>query len=207
MQITCGSEYSYAIRRVSLIQPSLFYFSLRILFNSEWNKPFFPTPKFRQQLDSKGKARIVPVRNRTRVVRLGAQCTDHWTTGQSRAVGVPAVQLTTHVKSSTLYGRLYGRRSKFFRFDGLLLPFCIVMGLRSASSAITAFYTCDVSHHVTCIGTFSKWPSIKCQKKFAHFFCSFRILKPKKSVLAKKREDRSIFLPQSIKTNCLNLNF
>ena len=25
---------------------------------SERNKPFFPTPKFRQQLDSKGKARI-----------------------------------------------------------------------------------------------------------------------------------------------------
>ena len=30
---------------------------------------------------------------------------DYWTTGQSRGVGVPAVQLTTHVKSSTLYGR------------------------------------------------------------------------------------------------------
>ena len=28
-----------------------------------------------------------------------------WTTEQSRGVGVPAVQLTTHVKSSTLYGR------------------------------------------------------------------------------------------------------
>ena len=36
-------------------------------------------------------------------------------------VGVPAVQLTTHVKSSTLYGRLYGVKSKFFRLDGLLL--------------------------------------------------------------------------------------
>ena len=34
-----------------------------------------------------------------------ALCTDHWTTGQNRSVGVPAVQLTTHVKSSTLYGR------------------------------------------------------------------------------------------------------
>ena len=49
--------------------------------------------------------RLAPARSRTRVVRLGAQCTDHWTTGQSRGVGVPAVQLTTHVKSSTLYGR------------------------------------------------------------------------------------------------------
>ena len=42
-----------------------------------------------------------------------------------------AVQLTTHVKSSTLYDRT----SKFFRLDGLLL-FCVIMGLRSASSAI-----------------------------------------------------------------------
>ena len=60
---------------------------------------------------------------------------------------MPAVQLTTHVKSSTLCGctvvrsygrtveRLNGRTSKFFRLDGLLL-FCIIMGLRSASSAI-----------------------------------------------------------------------
>ena len=31
--------------------------------------------------------------------------------------------------------RLYGHKSKFFRLDGLLL-FCIIMGLRSASSAI-----------------------------------------------------------------------
>ena len=43
----------------------------------------------------------------------------------------PAAQLTTHVKSSTLYGRT----SKVFRLDGLPL-FCITMGLRSASSAI-----------------------------------------------------------------------
>ena len=34
-----------------------------------------------------------------------AQRTDHWTTEQSRGVDVPAVQLTTRVKSSTLYGR------------------------------------------------------------------------------------------------------
>ena len=43
-------------------------------------------------------------------------------------------ELTTHVKSSALYGRSYGRTSKFFRLDGLLL-FCIITGLRSASSA------------------------------------------------------------------------
>ena len=55
------------------------------------------------------------------------------TSGQSRGIGVPAVQLTTHVKSSTLYGR----KSKFFRLDGLLLPFGIIMGLRFASSAIS----------------------------------------------------------------------
>ena len=48
---------------------------------------------------------------------------------------MPVVQLAAHAKSSTLYGRSYGRTSKFFRLDGLLL-FCIIMGLRSASSAI-----------------------------------------------------------------------
>ena len=63
----------------------------------------------------KGGARIffptqlVPAKTRTRVVRLGAQCTYHWTTEQSRGVGVPAVHLTTHVKSSTLYGRTVAR--------------------------------------------------------------------------------------------------
>ena len=44
---------------------------------------------------------------------------------------VPVVQLAAHAKSSTLYGRT----TKFFGLDGLLL-FRIVMGLRSASSAI-----------------------------------------------------------------------
>ena len=44
-------------------------------------------------------------RTRTQVIRLGAQCSDHWTTEQSCDIGVPAVQLTTHVKRSTLYGR------------------------------------------------------------------------------------------------------
>ena len=45
------------------------------------------------------------------------------------------VQLAAHAKSSTLYGRSYGRTSKFFRLDVPLL-FCIIMGLRSASSAM-----------------------------------------------------------------------
>ena len=78
-------------------------------------------------------------RLKARVIQLGAQCTDHWTTEQSHGIGLPTVQLTTHVKSSTLYGctvvQSYGRTSKFFRLDGLLL-FCIIMGLSSASSAI-----------------------------------------------------------------------
>ena len=44
---------------------------------------------------------------------------------------VPAVQLAAHAKSNTLYSRSYGRTSKFFRLDGLLL--CrIIMGLRFA---------------------------------------------------------------------------
>ena len=52
---------------------------------------------------------------------------------------MPAVQLTTHVKNSTLYShtviRSYSCTSKFFWLEGLLL-FCIIMGLRSASSTI-----------------------------------------------------------------------
>ena len=79
--------------------------------------------------------RLAPARTRNQVVQLGAQCTDHWTTGQSRGVGVPAVQLTTHVKSSILYGRTVVHLH-FFWLDGLLL-FCLIKGLRSACSAIT----------------------------------------------------------------------
>ena len=87
--------------------------------------------------------RLAPARTRTQVVPLGAQCTDHWATGQSRGVGVPAVQLTTHVKSSTLYGR----PSKVFRLDGLLL-FFIIMGLRSASSHISLIFFPFISSSV-----------------------------------------------------------
>ena len=77
---------------------------------------------------------LAPTRTRTRVVRLGAQCTDHWTTGQSHGGGIPAVQLTTHVKSSTLYGRTVVHPN-FFGLMGYYY-FCIIMGLRSASSAM-----------------------------------------------------------------------
>ena len=69
----------------------------------------------------------------------GLEPTDHWTTEQSHGIGMPAVHLTMHVKSNTLYGRtvvqLYGCTSKFFQLAGLLL-FCIIIGLRSVSSAI-----------------------------------------------------------------------
>ena len=44
---------------------------------------------------------------------------------------VPVVQLAAHAKSSTLYGRSYGRTSKFFQPDGFLL-FRIIMGLPCA---------------------------------------------------------------------------
>ena len=54
---------------------------------------------------SRTSQRLAPARTSPRVVRLGAQCTDHWTTEQSRGIGVPAVHLTAHVKRSTLYGR------------------------------------------------------------------------------------------------------
>ena len=56
---------------------------------------------------------------------------------------VPVVQLAAHAKSSNLYGRSYGRTSKFFRLDGLLL-FCIIMGLRSASFSVLSPSFCMI---------------------------------------------------------------
>ena len=64
---------------------------------------------------------------------------------------VPVEQLATHDKSSTLYGRSYGRTSKFFWLDGLLL-FRIIMGnavraSRAASSAIAFLFFPLQSYH------------------------------------------------------------
>ena len=87
--------------------------------------------------------RLALAKTRTQVMQLGAQCIDHWTTGRSCGLGVPAVQLTTHVKSSTLCGCTviwsYGRTvvHPIVLLDGLLL-FCIIMGLHSACSTIIA---------------------------------------------------------------------
>ena len=58
--------------------------------------------------------RFALARTRTWVIQLEAQCTDHWTTEQSHGVGVPVVQLTTHVKSSTLCSHTVVCTSKFF---------------------------------------------------------------------------------------------
>ena len=68
------------------------------MFKSIYNSHFFSPHVSRAQ-------RLAPARTRTRVVRLRAQCTDHWTTSQSRGVDGPAAHLTKHVKSSTLCGR------------------------------------------------------------------------------------------------------
>ena len=89
---------------------------------------------------------------------------------------VPVVQLAAHVKSSTLYGhtyvRSYGRTTKFFRLDGLLL-FRIVKGLRSASSAIKNILeacrksksNCQIIFYWGTCGS----PVIKCLCFFAFF--------------------------------------
>ena len=52
---------------------------------------------------------------------------------------VPAMQLAAHAKGSTLYGRSYGHKSKFFWLDGLL--FLIIMGLGCAR--------CELRHNIT----------------------------------------------------------
>ena len=61
---------------------------------------------------------------------------------------MPVVQLAAHAKSSTLYGWSYGRTSKFFRLDGLLL-FCIIMGLHSVSSAIKIITSFRIYNQLT----------------------------------------------------------
>ena len=57
---------------------------------------------------------------------------------------MPVVESAAHAKISSLYGRSYGRTSKFFRLDGLLkffllnklLLFRIIMGLCCARFAL-----------------------------------------------------------------------
>ena len=59
-----------------------------------------------------------------------------------RSYGHMVIQLysRTVVRSySRTVLRSYDHKSKFFRLDGLLLPFCIIMGLCSASSATKLF--------------------------------------------------------------------
>ena len=107
VQITCDSEYREPIRRLSIIQPSLFNFSLRSSYslNSglyQNGKNFFFACKFRQQPNREGE-----------------------------------IHSGTFVHT---YVHTYIR-------SGLdMTPF-------------TTLHTCDVSHQVTWIETFSKWPS------------------------------------------------
>ena len=112
------------------------------------------------------------------------------TTEQNRGVSVPAVQLTTHVKCNILYGRTvvrsygrmvvrsygrtvvwsYGRMSKFFRLDGLLL-FCIIMELRSASSAINrTTFVCKCYISVLKLGSQDPWAFF-----YSHHFSLYKL--------------------------------
>ena len=54
----------------------------------------------------------------------------------NKAVALACLRYSWYVKSSTLYGRTV-EHPNFFLLDGLLL-FCIIMGLRSASSAMSS---------------------------------------------------------------------
>ena len=69
---------------------------------------------------------------------------------------MPAVQQAAHAKSSTLYGRSDGVKSKFFRLDGLLL-FRIIMGLR--------YERCDLRYNCNLVLTsFVLWTQWKCKR-------------------------------------------
>ena len=89
---------------------------------------------------------------------------------------VPVVQLAAHAKIITLYGRSYGRTSKFFRLDGLLL-FRIIMGYavrasRAAISAITKHvFFCYYHWFVFSLFLIRCFPD-----KFQFTFCIFRVI-------------------------------
>ena len=62
VQITCGSEYRHAIRRVSIVQPLLIYFSLRIsyslnggLYQNGTKIIFFPLVNFGSEWTARAK--------------------------------------------------------------------------------------------------------------------------------------------------------
>ena len=61
VQITCGSEYRHAIRRVSIVQPLLIYFSLRISYSlngglyQNGTKIFFPLVNFGSEWTARAK--------------------------------------------------------------------------------------------------------------------------------------------------------
>ena len=64
---------------------------------------------------------------------------------------VPAMQLATHAKSSTLHGRPHGLKSKCFGHDGLL-PFPIIVGYAAlaSSSAIISTDADFALHYLFC---------------------------------------------------------
>ena len=76
---------------------------------------------------------------------------------------VPAVQLAAHAKSNTLYSRSYGRTSKFFGLDGLLL--CrIIMGL--------CFARCELRYKGTKVVIITEFinMTVPCQLFFSQLF-------------------------------------
>ena len=86
---------------------------------------------------------------------------------------MPVVELAVHAESSTLYVRSYGRTSKFFRLDGLLL-FCIIMGLRSTSSAISSV-VCPLSTTIWIPAeNMLAWVTVLMNK--VNFICFFRTI-------------------------------
>ena len=117
---------------------------------------------------------LAPTRTRTHVVWLGAQCTDHWTTEQSCGDGMPAVQLTMHVKSSTLYGRMvvwsYGH-TVVWSYIQIFSAWWVTTilynyGLCSASSTI-------IKHNSNAFKLLMK---ISSSKKFPHVIASMAII-------------------------------
>ena len=100
----------------------------------------------------KSGARIFFSRTRrTWVVQLRAQYTEHWTSKQSCGVGVPAVQLTMHVKSSTLYRRtgvrVYGHTVIRSYGHTVIWSYGHTV-IRSYGRIVIQLYSCTVAHPI-----------------------------------------------------------
>ena len=101
--------------------------------------------------------------------------------------------------------RSYDHKSKLFRLDGLLLPFCIIMGLRSASSATKLFLPKELqellkNYMETLIILFLKYLQLFCSQTNHFLSFSMAFHNPHKKFLAFFTHTNSVEFFHHLKT-------